>query len=145
MSSEPYGQPKKSRSPWVWVGLGCGVMVLGAIAFAAFIAVVVFGAMKSSTPYKDALARAQSDPRVGALLGTPVRPGYFFSGSINTKNDDGEADLSIPLSGPKGGGILRVKGTRSNGNWTYQEMKVIVKSEEVNLLEESPGTAPPTS
>ena len=145
MTSDPYGQPKKSTSPWVWVGIGCSVMVVGLVAFIGFLVFVVFGSMRSSTPYKDALAHAQTDARVIALLGSPVHAGYFFSGSINTKNSDGDADLTIPISGPKGGGILRVRGKKDAGKWTYQEMKVVVKNEEINLLEESPGTAPPTS
>lgn len=145
MTSDPYGQPKKSTSPWVWVGIGCGVLLLGTVAFVGFIVFVVFGSMRGSEPYKDALAQAQTDPRVLAALGSPVRAGYLFSGSINVKNSDGEAELTIPISGPKGKGDLRVKGTKSLGKWTYQEMRVVANGEEINLLEESPGTTPPVS
>jgi hypothetical protein len=145
MTSDPYQQPKKSTSPWVWVGLGCGVMFLGAIAFVGFIVFVVFGSMRASEPYKDAMARAQTDPRVIAVVGSPVRAGYFFKGSINVKNSDGDADMTIPISGPKGEGSLHVTGIKSGGKWTYQEMKVLANGQEINLLEESPDTAPPTS
>jgi hypothetical protein len=143
MTTDAYGQPKKSTSPWVWVGLGCSALLLALIGFVAFILFVVFGAMRSSVPYKDALAHAQTDPRVVELLGSPVRPGYFFTGSINTQNDSGNADLTIPISGPKGAGILEVRATKASGQWNYERMRVLVKETKVNLLEESPGKDPP--
>lgn len=130
-----YGSPvPKKSSPWMWIGLGCGVVTLGIVAFVAFIVIVVFGSMRSSTPYKEAMALAQSDSRVIEALGSPIRPGYFFGGSINTKNRDGDADLSIPIRGPKGGGILEVRATKSDGKWTYQVMKVEAKGETFDLL-----------
>lgn len=130
-----YGQPvQKKSSPWMWLGIGCGVLAIGIVAFVAFIVIVVFGSMRSATPYQEPLALAQSDSRVIQALGSPVKAGYFFSGSINTKNRDGDANLSIPLHGPKGGGILEVRATKSAGKWTYQVMQVEVKGERFDLL-----------
>jgi hypothetical protein len=137
----------KRTSPWVWVGLGCGIAVVGLVAFIAFIAIVAVGAMRHSTPYEEALHRAQNDPRVIALLGSPVTPGLFTSGSINTHNRDGDARLDIPLRGPKGKATLRVVGTKARGRWTYDQMLVTPKSgAEIDLLaspEGSTSTAPP--
>ncbi len=130
-----YGQPvQKKSSPWMWLGIGCGVLALGLAAFVAFIVIVVFGSMRRAAPYQEPLALAQSDSRVIEALGSPIRPGYFFSGSINTKNRDGDANLSIPIRGPKGGGILEVRATKTAGKWTYQVMKVEAKGETYDLL-----------
>lgn len=115
---------RKSTSPWVWIGVGCGVVILGGIALIAFIVVVVFGAMRSSAPYQDAMQRAQDDPRVAQLLGTPIKPGLFISGEINTKNRSGDADIEIPISGPKGKATIHVMGTKDGGRWTYSRMTV---------------------
>ena len=139
-------EPKKQKSPWFWVGLGCAVVIVVGIAFVVFIITVVFGAMRSSEPYREAVARAERDPRVIALLGTPIKPGYFFSGSVNTQNRDGNATFDIPLSGPKGKATLRVEAVKKRGRWTYTELVVTPKTgPEINLLEtsESPSTAPP--
>lgn len=137
----------RRTSPWVWVGVGCGGALVVLIAFVAFIVFVAFGAMRNSTPYKDALNRAQSDPRVIELLGSPIKPGLFFSGSINTHNRDGDAKLDIPLRGPKGKATLRVVATKTRGRWTYDQMIVTPKSgPEIDLLaspEGSSRTAPP--
>lgn len=141
-------EPKRPKSPWFWVGIGCGAMFLMAVAVIGFIVVVVFGSMRTSTPYREAVARAQSDPRVLELLGSPVQPGYWFSGSINSQNRDGNATFDIPISGPKGKATLRVVGVKQRGRWTYSEMIVTPPAgPEIDLLAppESPSTAAPVS
>jgi len=130
-----YGQPvQKKSNVWKWVALGCGALIVGLVAFVAFILIVVFGSMRSSTPYKDAMARAQNDPRVIEALGSPVKAGYFISGQINTNNNDGDVNITIPLHGPKGGGILEVKGKKSSDTWTYAVMKVTAGGESIDLM-----------
>jgi hypothetical protein len=62
---------------------------------------------------------------VATALGRPVEEG-FPSGSINTNNNTGDVDLSIPISGPKGKGTIYVVGTRSGGTWTYSKMSVTI-------------------
>lgn len=140
-------EPERKKGPWLWIGIGCGVAFVALIAFVAFIVFIVFGSMRNSTPYRDAVARAQNDPRVRAALGTPVKAGYFFSGSINTQNRDGDAKLDIPISGPKGKATLRVVATKTRGRWIYEQMIVTpATGEEIDLLgvmTESTSTAPP--
>jgi hypothetical protein len=127
-------EPKKT-SPWVWVGVGCGVLVVGFVGFLVFLFTVIFGAMRSSTPYKEALQRAQTDPRVAAAFGTPIKAGTLVSGSINTHNNDGDAKLDIPISGPKGSGTLHVTATKTDGKWFYNRMYVERKGEpEIDLM-----------
>jgi hypothetical protein len=113
---------KGKPSPWVWVGIGCGVLVVGIVAFLAFIVFVVFASMRSATPYKDGLARAQADPRVLEALGSPIEPGWFMSGSISTSGQSGNCDIDIPLKGSRQKGSLHVVGTREGGRWTYSRM-----------------------
>jgi hypothetical protein len=145
MTTDVNSQPPKKTSPWAWIAIGCAVLVAAVIAFIVFILVFVFGAMRSSAPYRESVALAKSDPRVVALLGSPVRAGYIFGGSINTQGSSGHANLMIPLRGPKGGGILEVQAEKKDGKWTYQVMKVTVKGTEIDLLRESPDTTPPAS
>ena len=126
-------------SPWVWVGIGCGVAIAGGIAFVAFIIFVVFAAMRSATPYQDAVARAKSDPRVIEALGSPVEPGWFMSGNIKTTNDTGSADISLSISGPKQSASVAVVGYKQGGRWTYTKMLVTPKSgDPIDLLTADP-------
>ncbi|HJQ40486.1 MAG TPA: cytochrome c oxidase assembly factor Coa1 family protein [Thermoanaerobaculia bacterium] len=139
-------EPKKT-SPWVWVGIGCGVAFVGLIAFIVFIVTVVFGAMRSSEPYKEAMRRATTDPRVIAALDAPVEASFFSSGNIQVQNNEGTAKLDIPIHGPKASATLHVEATKMRGRWYYNQMIVTPKSgPEIDLMtspEGSTSTAPP--
>jgi len=127
-------EPKRTN-PWVWVGIGCGLAVVGLVVFIFFLFTAIFGSMRASDPYQKALRRAQNDPRVIAALGTPVKAGFFVSGSINVKNHDGDAKLDIPISGPKGTAKLHVTATKTAGRWYYNRMFVMPKNgQEIDLM-----------
>ena len=123
-------QPSWWNRNWKWfVPTGCCLtpLVLGG-AFAAFLVLVVFGALKQSDVYKMAVARAKSDARVTAALGTPIKEGWYLSGKTNVNGASGDADLSIPISGPKGKGTIYAVATKSAGEWSYSKLTVKVES-----------------
>jgi hypothetical protein len=123
---------------WKWfVPTGCMTLVVLFFLFIGAIMALVFGAMKSSDVYKTAVARAKADDRVTAALGTPIREGMFVSGSTNASGGSGEADLAIPLSGPKGKGKLYVVATKSAGTWEFSKLLLEVEGgEKIDLNEE---------
>ena len=113
----------KRNTKWiVLAAVGLGLLLVA--LFIAAIVTIVAGAMRSNDVYKEGLARAQASPEVAALLGTPIEAGFFTSGSINVENRSGEADLQIPLHGPKGEATLDVVASKRNGTWTYKRMQV---------------------
>ncbi|MDP9098267.1 MAG: cytochrome c oxidase assembly factor 1 family protein [Verrucomicrobiota bacterium] len=136
METPMQGQPAPgwwSRN-WKWfLPTGCclgtllvlilAVAVFGFSIFAIFSG--VSAALKSSEPYKVAVARAKADVRVTTALGKPVEEG-FPTGSVNTQNNTGDVDFKIPISGPKGKGTIYVVGTKSGGTWTYSKMSVTI-------------------
>ena len=113
---------------WKWfVPAGCLTLL---VLFAAFGAVIFFGvsaAMKSSDAYRIAVATAKAEPRVIAALGAPIKEGMFMSGNTNVSGGSGQADLSIPLSGPKGKGTLYAVATKSGGTWTFSKLALRVE------------------
>jgi hypothetical protein len=112
------------RLVWIIVSfLGAVVLV---VMFVAAIFFVVFGSLKSSTPYRHGVQLATHDPRVLVELGAPVRPGYLLSGSINVAGETGNADLTIPLEGAAHKGELYVVAKKLEGEWTYQTLAVRV-------------------
>jgi hypothetical protein len=136
------------RSVAGWVALGCGLALAGLVAFVVVIAIVVIGSMRSSTPYKEAVARAQHDARVTQVLGTPIEPGLWTGGNINIQNESGNADINIPISGPRGKASIHVVATKEGGRWSYSRMVVTPEQGEViDLLAQpgSRGTAPPAA
>jgi hypothetical protein len=118
-----------------WIKLLAGVflffLLLGFGIFA-----LVMGAIRSSYAATESVLRAQSSPLIVQLLGSPIKEGWFVGGSINVTTDAGDADLSVPISGPKGEGTIYVTGHKSAGTWSYSQMLVAIKgnSEKIDLL-----------
>ena len=111
------------------VGVGClGIILLGG-AFVGGIFFLVMSSIRSSDAYQQALAKAGANPEVVVRLGQPLQPGWMVSGSINVSGPSGDADLSIPVSGPKGKGTIYVVGKKSAGQWTYSRMEVEVEGQ----------------
>ena len=97
----------------------------------------MFGAMsimKTSGAYTQAVATAKANPDVQKKIGTPMTEGFFTTGNVSTTNNTGNADLSIPVSGPNGSGTLHAVGTLNNGKWTYSVLDIEVGGEHIDLL-----------
>lgn len=122
--------PKKSwfSRNWKWlvpvvllvIGLSCVCCVGGGVYS-------LFGLMKSNYVYQHGLEMVQLNPRAQQLLGTPIKPGLFVSGSIEETPTTGSADLSFSVSGPKGSGTVYVKGKKSGGNWVITSLVLELK------------------
>jgi hypothetical protein len=130
-----------------WLAIGCGVALLCLAACVVVLLTIVFGSMRSSTPYKEAVQRASRDPRVITAIGSPIQAGWLVSGNIDTQaGGTGNADLTLTISGSKGKASLHVLATKSGGRWVYSEMKATPeKGEPIDLLlssERSTSTAP---
>ena len=130
----------RSRN-WQWfVPTGCLTLLVLFGLFIALIFTVVMGSMKSSDAYKDAVARARANPNVVEKLGTPIQEGMFVTGNINVQNDSGNADLQIPISGPKGKAVIHAVATKSAGKWEYSRLTVAMEDQpELDLLGPGPG------
>jgi Cytochrome oxidase complex assembly protein 1 len=125
---------------WKWfVPLGCFTVTLLFLAFVGSIVLIVFSAMKSTDIYKEALARAKTDPAVIEALGSPIKDGFILSGNTNVNGASGESNLAIPISGPKGKGTIYVSATKSLGQWNYSGLVVEVGQthERIDLLQRS--------
>ncbi len=128
---------------WKWfVPTGCLTIVVLFVAFVGSIVVIVFSAIKSTDPYKDAFAKARIHPAVIEALGSPIKEGFFVSGNTSVNGATGEANLSIPISGPKGKGTIYVKAEKSLGRWSYSDLIVEIQKtgHRIDLLK---GPAPP--
>ncbi len=113
---------------WKWfVPMGCLTFLALIVGFVALLVVVIFGALKSTDVYKEAVTRAKANPKVAEALGTPLKEGLFLSGNTNVNGASGEADLAIPISGPKGSGTIYLAAEKSAGQWTYNRLEVEVK------------------
>lgn len=131
---------------WKWfVPVGCFTLMLLFLAFVGSILLIVFSAMKSTDVYKDALARAKTNPAVIDALGSPVKERFFMSGNTNVNGASGESNLAIPISGPKGKGTIYVSAQKSLGEWNYSGLIVEIGQthQRIDLLQKSTPSKSP--
>lgn len=111
---------------WKWaVPVGCLTPVVVCCGGFTLVFALVFGAIKSSEVYTHALSRAQAHDEVKDLLGEPVEARFWVTGQLQVSGSSGEADLAIPLSGPRGSATLHVVATKSAGEWQYSTLAVV--------------------
>lgn len=124
---------------WLWVvPTGCLTLVILSFAFAATIAIGVFGMIKSTDVYRNAVARARNDPRVTAAIGEPIKEGWYVGGSTQISGSSGNSDLTIPIHGPKGSATIYALATKFAGDWRYRKLivKIGASGETIDLNEE---------
>jgi hypothetical protein len=136
-------KPNWWKRNWKWfVPLGCFCTAVAFVVFVGSVVLIVFSAVKSTDVYKDALARAKAHPAVVEVLGSPVTEGFLVSGNTNVNDASGEANLSIPIAGPKGKGTIYVAARKSLGQWNYSGLVVeIAKTHQRIDLLQSPAPA----
>ena len=123
---------------WKWfVPVGCLTTILVVVGGVAALAYGVFSMMKSADVFTDAIAKARANAAVVEALGSPIEDGLMMSGNINVSGGSGDADLAVPLTGPKGTGTLYIVATKSAGEWRYSTLQVEVESSDqrIDLLE----------
>lgn len=145
----PFSSPSGSLPPappprgwwgrnWRWfLPVGCfGILALVGV-FVLALVIFVFGAIKSTEGYKNALAAAQSNPEVIEALGTPIEDGMFVSGKTESNGASGAMEMMIPISGPKGKGKIFSVGAKSAGQWQMSKLEVEIEKtgQRINLLE----------
>jgi len=122
---------------WKWLlPLGCLAPIVALALFVGGIVLVVGGAIRTSDPFNVGVQRARESPDVVASLGEPIEVGWLISGNINVNGPSGEANLSIPLTGPKGAATLYVVAEKSAGEWVFERLEVEIEgaSDRVDLL-----------
>jgi hypothetical protein len=128
---------RKKFMPVKWVIL----IAVGAIF--AFL-VGIFHLLGNSEPAKAALHRAQSNPQLVERLGQPIQQGLIVSGNIQYNGPSGHAELSIPISGPKGKGTLYSISNRRMGVWEFEALRFAADGQHarLDLLASTAPTAP---
>ncbi|HEY4255904.1 MAG TPA: cytochrome c oxidase assembly factor Coa1 family protein [Candidatus Udaeobacter sp.] len=117
--------------------LGCFSFAVLFVVFVGSVVLIVFSAVKSTDVYKDALARAKVHPAVIEALGSPISEGFFVSGNTNVNGASGEANLSIPIGGPKGKGTIYAAAKKSLGRWNYSGLvfEIAKTHQRIDLLQ----------
>ena len=105
------------------------VLWIAGVVVAAIFILPIFGVLggffwfSRSEAAKVAIAAAKSSPALAERLGKPVEAGWLVSGSIGIDKDSGHAELTIPISGPKGSGTIYTEQTKQAGVWHFKVLQ----------------------
>ena len=129
---------------WKWLLLAAFLVM---VCFGLGIFALIMSWMRSSDAAQEALARAQANPAVVQRLGARIEEGWIMSGSINVSGGTGDANLAVPISGPKGSAKVYVTAQKIAGVWNYSQMIAAIEAsgEKIDLLAgpaESQSTTP---
>jgi hypothetical protein len=123
--------------------MGVAWIVLGAFSTFALFIISVFalveGMMRATGAYSMAMTQAEDSPCVVQALGSPLTVEWMISGNTNENGDDGSANLSIPVHGPKGKGTLDLDARKLNGAWKIRSLVLNHDSDEIQIV---PANAP---
>ncbi len=122
---------------WKWLVPVCvGAPVLVCAGSVTLIFSLVFGLIKGSEPYGQAMDTARTDTAVISAIGAPVEDGFLVTGNIEVSPSSGYADLAIPISGPKGSGTIYAEAEKYEGEWYFSTLEVVVEEtdEWIDLL-----------
>ena len=139
MNNELIPQPSWWKRNWKWVVPvgGCFTLIIVAVIAIASIFYGVTNAIEDSQPYEFALEKINSDEDLINALGTPIEKDGMVSGNWNYVNGKKSAKMTIPISGPKGSGMLFVEATGEDEDWTYHVIRVEIEdSETFDIIEE---------
>ena len=120
------------------VPVGCLVAIVVIVGFFGGICLIAFSAFKYSGVYVESLKQAHASPAVAQALGEPREEGLLVFGSIHVNGPFGEADIAIPISGPKGSGTIYAVASKSAGIWHFELLEVDIKGSDdrIDLLDD---------
>ncbi|TNV58525.1 hypothetical protein FH620_27700 [Corallococcus exiguus] len=117
-------QGMSSTTKWVLAGLlGLPLLCCGSGGLMCL-------GIRSELPYAEAISRVENHAGVVRLLGAPISASSFFSGSFNLMNKDGQANMTINLSGSRQDGRLEVKAVRTDDVWGFSRLRVVADNGE---------------
>lgn len=109
---------------WLWaVPVGCLVPVVGCVGLVAVGSILLINQIKSSDVYQEAIQLTKANAAVAAAIGEPMTERLPTTFKYNLNNTTGTAQLTIPVDGPKGFGVIFLDAVRANGAWTYNRLE----------------------
>jgi hypothetical protein len=113
---------------------GLLVLALGLVFIGGVLCLVEYS-FHHHTVTQQAIERVESDPRIMQAIGEPLRVGWVIKGNIHMKDSNGYADLRIPISGPRGAGMIVLYARETLGTWTFRALRVdLDDSTTINLM-----------
>lgn len=135
MTNPPYPlHPEPMTKSWIernprWkIPLGLLILMVFIGSFSCGVLWIVMTSFHRSDVYQQAMARASQDFQVRERFGEPIKASWFILGQLKVSHDTGYANLSIPISGPKGKGTIQAIANK-NGVWRFTLLQVTISGQ----------------
>ena len=140
MSTPPYPlHPEPMKKSWLeqhphWkIPLGCLTLLLLIGVFATILTTIITTSFHRSDVYKQAMTKAAENSQVRQEIGEPIRSAWLVSGQLNVTGSTGNANLSIPIFGPRGKGAIRAVAYKSGDVWRFTYLQVNVEGQPAGI------------
>jgi hypothetical protein len=100
------------------------------------------GPMESSWAYEQGLQLVRSSPQAVEVLGHPIEAGKV-DGWVRISGETGDAELSVPVSGPRGSGVLELVARKRSERWSFERATLDVFARDRRLDLMSGAAKPP--
>jgi len=131
MPAPPYPvHPEPLQRSWlekhpVWkIPLGALILILLVVSFGGMVMTIITTSFRHSDVYKQAVARASESLQVREQFGEPLQIAWLISGELSVTGSTGRANLSIPISGPHGRGVIHVVAKKAGAFWRFSYLQV---------------------
>jgi hypothetical protein len=115
------------------IPLGCLTLIFLIGVFVTALLTIITTSFRSSDVYKQAMAKATEDLQVREQIGEPVQSAWILRGQLHVNGRSGDADLSIPISGPRGEGLIRAVAYKTEGVWRFTYLQVCITGQSGNI------------
>jgi hypothetical protein len=128
-----YGIAKSRAVKKSWKIATFGVLVPS--IFVIIFASVTLG-FRSSWAYLEAMELARNNPALIEELGEPLESSWFVSGSIRVSGPSGQAEILIPVEGPRKAATLYVVAIKQAGRWEFElaEAEIEGRKSRIDLI-----------
>jgi len=110
------------------------------VLYGGSLTVAIESMIRSKEIYQITLKEAQNSPCIAATLGAPLTPRWGAGGSWQEGTEDGSANLSIPVYGPKGKGSLEMEAEKQNGVWKITSLVLVHEPERIQVTPPNPAS-----
>jgi hypothetical protein len=131
MTTAPYPlRPEPINRSWLernslWkIPLGCLILVVLLAAFSIMVMTIITSSFRHTEVYQQAMAQTTANPQVRELIGEPIKPAWLISGEMHLNGSSGNANLLIPISGPRGRGKIHAVAHKRDGIWRFTWLHV---------------------
>ena len=136
--------PSEDFFDWAWkhklmmVPIVLALMLSICAGFVGLIYVSALNGVRAHPFYQQALTLAGENAQIRQAIGQPVTGGFITKGNIQVdeENENGSADVEIPVSGPTGDGRLLVRGWRIEGTWQIDNLTASLSNGQVIIVKE---------